>query len=132
MGSALEAAIMAAEVGTKAIKDGDVSEGKLAEYEKMWRDKRGEEFQKILRVRHFVEKMNDKQFDILAELVLKNELNPELFVDLSHGEGLVKLAKTSPSGSGMGMRTTLRERPLETWMLASRAAFRSRIAAFVG
>ena len=101
MGSALEAAQMAAEVGTEAIKKGDTSKKELIAYQKMWQEKRGEEFAKILRVRHFVEKLNDEQFNIVAELVKKGEVNPEMLVELGHGKGLgglVKtLAKSSPS-----------------------------------
>lgn len=107
MGSALEAAIMAAEVGTDAIKKDDVSKKELKKYQDMWEKKRGEEFKKILRVRHFVEKLNDEQVNIIEELVEKAEIDPKLFVDLSHGEGLGKLAKalikTSPSAAKFAM-----------------------------
>ncbi len=101
MGSALEAAQMAAEVGTAAIKKGDTSKKELMAYQKMWQEKRGGEFKKILHVRHFVEKLNDEQFNIVADLVKKGELKPEMLVDLGHGKGLAELikalVKASPS-----------------------------------
>lgn len=93
MGSALEAAVMAAEVGAKAIKEEDTTKKKLKPYEDEWKKVRGKEFAKILRVRHFVEKLGDEQFNALAELAEKNDLDPQLFVKLGHGEGLVDLAK---------------------------------------
>jgi len=103
MGSALEAAQMAAEVGAAAVKEGDTSKKRLMAYQEMWQKKRGEEFKKILRVRHFVEKLNDEQFNIIAGLVKKSEIKPELLVGLGHGKGLAELVKmlikASPSAA---------------------------------
>lgn len=103
MGAALEAAQMAAEVGAEAIKKGDTSKKALMAYQEMWQKKRGEEFKKILRVRHFVEKLDDDQFNIVADLVKRSEIRPELLVDLGHGKGLAELVKTliraSPSAA---------------------------------
>ena len=107
MGPALEAGMMAAEVGTDAIKAGDTSETRLKKYQDMWEAKRGKEFKKILRVRHFVEKLEDEQFNILADLANKSELDPKIFVKLGRGEGLVDLAKimikASPSAAKFAM-----------------------------
>ena len=103
MGTALEAASMLADVAREAIDAGDVSKEKLEKYHKMWMDKHGEEFAKILRVRHFVEKLNDAQLEAVADMVIKGGLKPEILVDLGHGKGLVEVAKAlvkaSPSAA---------------------------------
>ncbi len=93
MGAALEAAMMAAEVGANAIKVGDTSKKELKRYQDMWQEKRGKEFARILRVRQFVEKLNDEQFNMIISLAADNKIKPELFVELGHGKGLVELAK---------------------------------------
>ena len=107
MGPALEAAMIAAEVGTKAIKEGDTSKKALEPYQKKWTEVRGKEFAKILRVRHFVEKMGDEQFNALAEMVEAGKLDPNMFVELGHGKGLVNLAKAvvkaSPAAAKFAM-----------------------------
>ncbi|MBN3037388.1 MAG: hypothetical protein JW834_02990, partial [Candidatus Diapherotrites archaeon] len=88
IGSALEAAIMCAEVGSAAIKDSDVSKERLMEYDRAWRQARGAEFKRILRVRHLFEKLSDEHLEIIAESV-----DPEVLVELGHGKGLATVAK---------------------------------------
>ena len=102
MGSALEAAIMAAGVGTNAIKEGNVSKERLSEYNKIWYEKRGREFEKILKVRHFFEKLDDKQMEALMDVI-----KPEDVLGLAHGATLGKVAKllmkASPNAAKFAM-----------------------------
>ncbi|MFC2175182.1 geranylgeranyl reductase family protein [archaeon] len=107
MGAALEAAAIAAKVGAEAIKAGDTSKKKLSAYQDEWEEVRGKEFAKILRVRHFVEKLEDEQFNLLADLAKKNKIDPNQFIGLGHGKGLVDLAKAlvkaSPNAAKFAM-----------------------------
>ena len=107
MGPALEAAMMAAETGAKAIKAGDTSKKMLKPYQDTWEKVRGEEFAKILRVRHFVEKLGDEQFNALVELSEKEDFDTQLFVRLGRGKGLMDLAKVvmkaTPSAAKFAM-----------------------------
>jgi digeranylgeranylglycerophospholipid reductase len=102
IGAAMEAGMIAAEVGTKAVKKGDVSKKALKEYEQKWEEVRGKQFKKILLVRQFFEQLNDEQMEIIAEAV-----DPETIVELGHGKGLKKilktLAKTGPSATKLAL-----------------------------
>ncbi len=103
MGTALEAASMLAEVASDAIKSGDVSKERLKRYQEMWMQKHGDEFAKILKVRHFFEKLNDDQLEAIADMIIKGGLTPETIIELGHGKGLVNvvkaLVKASPSAA---------------------------------
>ncbi len=103
MGTALEAAGMLADVAKDAISSGDVSKEKLQRYQDIWMEKHGDEFRKILKVRHFFEKLNDDQLEAIADMVLKGGLTPDVLVDLGHGKGLTQiikaLIKASPSAA---------------------------------
>lgn len=102
IGSAMEAGMIAAEVGTKAIKEGNVSEERLKEYERIWEETRGKEFKRILKVRQFFEKLTDEQMEIIAEAV-----DPEVILELGHGKGLKTvlkiLMKKSPAAAKLAM-----------------------------
>ncbi|MCD6414868.1 MAG: NAD(P)/FAD-dependent oxidoreductase [Candidatus Diapherotrites archaeon] len=102
IGSAMEAGMMAAEIGTKAIKEGDVSEERLKEYEEVWEETRGKEFKKILKVRQFFEKLNDEQMELIADAV-----DPETILELGHGKGLKTvlkiMVKKSPAAAKLAM-----------------------------
>ena len=93
MGTALEAAGMLADVAKEAIASGDVSKEKLKKFQDMWMEKHGEVFAKILKVRHFFERLNDEQLEAIADMALKGGLTPDVLVDLGHGKGLVEVAK---------------------------------------
>ncbi len=93
IGTALEAGEMLAEVAKEAISSGDVSKEKLKRYQDTWMEKHGKEFANILKIRHFVEKLNDEQLEAIADAVVKGGLTPDVFIELSHGQGLSKIAK---------------------------------------
>ncbi|MCD4740489.1 NAD(P)/FAD-dependent oxidoreductase [archaeon] len=86
IGSAMEAGMLAAEVGTNAIKENDLSANRLKEYQERWEELRGKEFKKILKVRQFFEKLDDEQMEIIADSV-----EPQTLLDLGHGKGLKKI-----------------------------------------
>lgn len=103
MATALEAAIMAGEVGSAAIKGGDVSFERLKEYQDMWWKKRGNQYKKVLKVRHFFEKINDEQLNIIRDVVE----DTSLYLDLAEGKNLSQVAKmllkASPKGAKFAM-----------------------------
>jgi len=102
IGSAMEAGIIAAEVGANAIREGDVTRDRLMEYQKRWHEVRGKEFERILKVRKFFEKLSDEQMEIIADAV-----DPKVLVELGHGKGLATvvkaLIKASPSAAKFAM-----------------------------
>jgi len=102
IGASMEAGIIAAEIGSKAIKEGDVSAKRLSEYESKWETTRGKQFKKILLVRQFFEQLNDEQMEIIASAV-----EPDTIVELGHGKGLKNvlktLLKTGPSAAKLAL-----------------------------
>lgn len=88
IGSALEAGMMAAEIGSKAIDEDNVSAERLKEYEVVWQETRGKQFEKILKVRKFFEQLNDDQLEMIADAV-----EPEALLELGHGKGLKNILK---------------------------------------
>lgn len=66
---AMHSSVMAAEVAEKALKKGDVSESVLAEYEKKWDEEYGEKTRKLMKLRAFLEKLEDKDFEMLAGML---------------------------------------------------------------
>ncbi len=101
MGTALEAGGMLADVIKEAIEENNVSKEKLKKFQDIWMEKHGKEFANVLKVRHFFEKLNDEQLEAIADIVVKGKISPDVFVELSHGQGLGKIAKgiikSSPS-----------------------------------
>ncbi len=69
MTRAIHSSIMAAEVADDAIKKGDLSKEKLAEYEKKWEEEYGEKTAKLMKLRAFLEKLEDKDFELLADIL---------------------------------------------------------------
>lgn len=78
---AMRAAKLAAEVGSAAIKDGDVSAARLSEYEKRWRETDGAKVAKILRLRAFLEKLDDDDLESLPDILSSDDV-----VKLTEGE----------------------------------------------
>jgi len=72
---------MAGKVAAEAIEKGDTSEKELMKYENAWREKYGEEFTKMLKVRDLLAGVKDKTLDQLAEV-----LNGKNVVDLTGGK----------------------------------------------
>ncbi|HIE34368.1 MAG TPA: NAD(P)/FAD-dependent oxidoreductase, partial [Candidatus Altiarchaeales archaeon] len=66
---AMRSASIAADVAAGAIKEGNVSGERLYEYEKIWRETEGRKMEKLYRLRMFLEKLDDKDFEKLAEIL---------------------------------------------------------------
>ena len=83
MGTAMEAAVMAAKVAKEAIDKKDVSEKTLKKYADLWFAERGNQLKDVLKVRKFFEKLNDDDFEALAEF-----FTPETLLEFSDGKKL--------------------------------------------
>ncbi|OYT61659.1 digeranylgeranylglycerophospholipid reductase [Thermoplasmatales archaeon ex4484_30] len=66
---AMHSAQMAAEVAAKALKEGDLSAERLMEYERKWDDEYEEKTKKLMKLRSFLEKLEDKDFELLADIL---------------------------------------------------------------
>lgn len=91
---AMNAGRMAAEVVSKAVKEGNYSKERLMEYDRMWRETDGVKMKKLIKLRRFLEKLGNKDFVNLAEV-----LSGEEIMKLTEGEhrGLLKtLMKKAP------------------------------------
>jgi digeranylgeranylglycerophospholipid reductase len=66
---AMHSAQMAAEVGAKALSTGDTSAEQLMRYPRRWNDEYGEKTAKLLKFRFFLEKLTDKDFELLATIL---------------------------------------------------------------
>jgi len=69
MTRAIHSSIMAAKVADDALKKGDLSREKLAEYERKWDEEYGEKTAKLMKLRAFLEKLEDKDFELLADIL---------------------------------------------------------------
>lgn len=79
MALAMNAAKIAAKVGASAIKEGNLSKGRLYEYEKIWRETEGVKIKRLLKLRYFMEKLDD------------NDL--ERMIDILSGDDIIRLTK---------------------------------------
>lgn len=88
---AMNAAKIAGGVACKALAEGDYSRERLYEYEKIWRETDGVRMQRLLKLRRFLEKLEDKDFDKLADI-----LSSENIMDITEGkyQFLLKLLAT--------------------------------------
>ena len=69
MGTAMESAMLAADVTEKAIKENNFAADFLNEhYTKVWYEKRGNNLLDVLKVRHFFEKLTDEQLEALGKI----------------------------------------------------------------
>lgn len=66
---AMHSSIMAAEVAGHALKEDDLSRERLEEYEKKWNDEYEETTSKLMKLRGFLEKLEDKDFEMLADML---------------------------------------------------------------
>lgn len=78
---AMNAGKIAAEVGAEAIKSGDVSKEKLYEYERIWRETDGVKLQKLLKLRSFMEKLDNSDLEMVAD-----SLSSEDIMRMTEGE----------------------------------------------
>lgn len=67
--SAMRAGTIAGEVAAKAVKEGEVSERRLMEYERRWKESFGERLQKYLKAKDVLLSLSDEELDRLAEAV---------------------------------------------------------------
>ena len=94
MARAIHSSIMAAEVADKALKKGDVSKETLKEYEKMWDEEYGEKTKKLMKLRAFLEKLEDKDFELLADILKGEDIYALTQAKLSF---LIKKVVTKPA-----------------------------------
>lgn len=76
---AMNAAMIAADVGARALRENNLSKERLYEYEKIWRETDGARMKKLLKLRNFLEKLEDRDFEKLS--------------DMLRGEDIVKLTE---------------------------------------
>jgi digeranylgeranylglycerophospholipid reductase len=69
IGIAMDAARLAARTAVKALHEGDTSRERLFEYEQLWRQDEGAYLNKLMKVRHFLEKLDDDEFENIAEIL---------------------------------------------------------------
>ncbi len=66
---AMHSSIIASDVAEKALKEGNTSKERLMEYEKKWDEEYGEKTKKLMKLRRFLEKLEDKDFELLADIL---------------------------------------------------------------
>ncbi len=64
---ALGAGMIAGEVASEALEKGDVSRETLYKYQERWSEEYGSRLKKLLKLRLFIEKLSDKEFELFAE-----------------------------------------------------------------
>jgi digeranylgeranylglycerophospholipid reductase len=82
------AGMIAGKVAAEAIREGDVSEARLRDYERRWHEKRGVVLHKIVKLRQAIEKLTDADLNMLAEKLTGQDL-----VDFASGKNFMKLAR---------------------------------------
>ena len=97
----MHSAVMAAEVAEKALKSNDTSEEKLEEYEKMWEAEYGEKTKKLMKLRAFLEKLEDKDFELLADILQGEDIYELTQAKLSF---FIKKLITKPSLLGLAKK----------------------------
>jgi digeranylgeranylglycerophospholipid reductase len=80
--SSMRAGTTAGEVAARAIKDGDVSEKRLREYEKRWKESFGERLQRYLKAKEVLLSLSDEELDKLASAVSKVDFDRISLTDL--------------------------------------------------
>ncbi len=66
---AMHSSIMAADVAEHALKEKNLSRERLMEYENRWNEEYEENTNKLLKLRSFLEKLKDKDFELLADIL---------------------------------------------------------------
>lgn len=92
---AMKAAKTAAEVAASAIKERNYSKERLSEYPKIWREGEGKKLARLHKLRGFVEKLEDKDLENLADILTSEDM-----MRITEGEyGFLgpKLVKNAPS-----------------------------------
>lgn len=101
---AMHSSLMAAEVAGEALKKGDVSKDMLAGYEKMWADEYGERTRKLMKLRYFLEKLEDKDFELFADILQGEDIYA---LTQSKIGFLVKKVVTKPALLGLAKKYLL-------------------------
>ncbi len=83
MGTAMEAAVIAARIGAEAVSRGDVSEQALKPFADEWFKERGEQLKRVLKVRKFFEKLSDDDMNYLADVFINDT---DLLLRFSDGD----------------------------------------------
>lgn len=76
---AMRAGAIAGQVGSAAIRAGDVSEERLAEYHDRWMEAEGRTLQKLYKFRMFMEQLSDNDMERIA-----NVITGDVIVDLTY------------------------------------------------
>jgi digeranylgeranylglycerophospholipid reductase len=71
---AMKAAQLAAKVAAEALTEGDMSAKRLIEYDKEWFAGDGVRVNKLLKLRNFVEKLDDNELETLADIMSGDEI----------------------------------------------------------
>ncbi|MHA1595990.1 MAG: NAD(P)/FAD-dependent oxidoreductase [Candidatus Baldrarchaeia archaeon] len=93
MGYAIVCGSIAGQVAVECVSRGDTSEQALMEYERRWREKYGEEFEKMLKLRKVLEKVDDEVLDMLADV-----LSGQNIVDLTAGRKIAIISELIKKG----------------------------------
>jgi flavin-dependent dehydrogenase len=75
----MRAGVIAGQIGSKALKEGDVSEKRLAEYGREWERVHGAELARLYKFRMFMEELTDKDFEKMSSIVTS-----DVVVDLTY------------------------------------------------
>ncbi|MBI5681332.1 MAG: NAD(P)/FAD-dependent oxidoreductase [Methanobacterium sp.] len=89
--SGMQGGLIAGEIAAAAIKEDDVSEKRLVEYEKRCEKELGESFDKYIKARDYLDSLADDELDSIAKA-----LNEAEFERISTNELLKVLLKVSP------------------------------------
>jgi digeranylgeranylglycerophospholipid reductase len=89
--SAMRAGDIAGEVAAKAVASGEVSEKKLMEYEKRWREQMGKRLERYLKAKDVLLSMSDDELDRLAKALQGVEFDKISLTDM-----LKVLTKVNP------------------------------------
>jgi digeranylgeranylglycerophospholipid reductase len=89
--SSMRAGAIAGEVAAKAIKEGEVSEERLLEYERRWRERMGKSLERYYRAKEVFITLSDDDLDDLAKALSKVKLD-----QISLTEMLKVLLKSKP------------------------------------
>lgn len=93
IGIAMEGGAIAAEIAIKAHKSKDYSHEFLKQFNAEWYSRRGNELKKRLKARHFLEKLNDDDFEYLAGSLTVEECLKIAGGELDKKEKFVMLGK---------------------------------------
>jgi digeranylgeranylglycerophospholipid reductase len=91
---AMRAGQIAAEVGSEAVAAGDCSAERLSEYERRWRESDGVKVEKLLKLRTFLEKLEDKDLEMFFSVLTSDDLMK--IVEGDYKSLIIKLMKNAP------------------------------------